>query len=91
MARVVEGCQATGTWARPATPQMEKVGEEWVSKGWNELEHQGWIFKAFSRPPVKGDDQACAALRNDLVGPLIIVTLVSGRLSGASILRVSYL
>jgi hypothetical protein len=45
MARITEGNIATGTWARPATPQMEKVGNEWVSKGWNELEHKGWVFK----------------------------------------------
>lgn len=48
-----------------------KVGGEWVSKGWNELEHKGWIFKAFSRPPVKEEDPACAALSHDLVSPSV--------------------
>lgn len=116
MARVVEGCQATGTWERPATPQvfasrvygkvfaslvyrsllrvctaccmctarcslvikqsgglidtkarqMQKVGDEWVSKGWNECEHKGWLFKAVSRPPIKADSASETALRDEL-------------------------
>jgi len=48
--QVQEGNKETGTWNRPSTPMYEKVGEEWVSKGWNELEHKGWLFKAVQRP-----------------------------------------
>ncbi len=67
MARVIEGDAATGTWARPATPQMEKVDGEWVSRGWNELEHRGWVFKGVSRPCAKDGDQARADLSEQLV------------------------
>ena len=67
MARVVEGDAATGTWARPATPQMEKVDGEWVSRGWNELEHRGWVFKGVSRPCAKDGYHARAELSEQLV------------------------
>ena len=68
---VREGNSTTGTWARPATPMMEKVGDDWVSKGWNELEHKGWLFKAVSRPACADADPARSALSEDLgLGPL---------------------
>lgn len=46
---------------------MHKVGDEWVSKGWNELEHEGWVFKAVSRPPVKEGTPALSSLSANLV------------------------
>jgi hypothetical protein len=53
---------------------MQKVGDEWVSKGWNELEHKGWIFKAVSRPPFKADSPACAAISDELASVLLVCT-----------------
>ncbi|KAJ1478904.1 TIP41-like family-domain-containing protein [Baffinella frigidus] len=70
MARVVEGDARTGTWARPATPQMGTDADgQFVSRGWNELEHKGWVFKARTRPPSGG--AAAADLRDALsLGPV---------------------
>jgi hypothetical protein len=59
MARITEGNIATGTWARPATPQMEKVGNEWVSKGWNDLEHKDWVFKVHYSSNSENKPQMC--------------------------------
>ena len=70
MARVVEGDARTGTWARPTTPAMETGADgQFVSKGWNELDHKGWVFKARTRPPSGG--AALADLRDALaLGPV---------------------
>jgi len=51
-----------GTWARPATPQMQKAGDEWISKGCKELEYKACVFRAVSRPPLKHAATAALAL-----------------------------
>uniref|UniRef100_A0A6U4NIQ6 TIP41-like protein n=1 Tax=Hemiselmis andersenii TaxID=464988 RepID=A0A6U4NIQ6_HEMAN len=66
--QVQEGNQQTGTWNRPSTPMYEKVGDEWVSKGWNELEHKGWLFKAISRPAVDTQQADRAQLAQEMSG-----------------------
>jgi len=77
MARVVEGDAHTGTWARPSTPQMEMNSEgQFVSRGWNELEHKGWVFKAKVRPP--SGDASLSGLRDALaLGPVPLPERVS--------------
>lgn len=45
---------------------MEKVDGQWVSKGWNELEHRGYIFKAMQRPAISNTEMA--QLSEELVG-----------------------
>lgn len=46
---------------------MEKVVDEWVSRGWNELEHKGWVFKTVSCPPLKDTDSSRSTLSDTLV------------------------
>jgi hypothetical protein len=52
---------------------LPQVGEEWVSKGWNELDHKGWLFKAVQRPAL--NEAAHNQLSQDMVGTSLVVFL----------------
>ena len=49
---------STNDFVLKQAPENLQVGEEWVSKGWNELEHKGWLFKAIQRPAMSAKDKA---------------------------------